>query len=49
VLRLRFAAVAEAVGNLIGLGTRVEVLDPPSVRAAIRQTAQDVAALYDAG
>jgi predicted DNA-binding transcriptional regulator YafY len=49
VLRLRFAAVAEAVGNLIGLGTRVEVLDPPSVRAALRETAQDLLALYEAG
>ncbi|HEY7596676.1 MAG TPA: WYL domain-containing protein [Actinophytocola sp.] len=46
VLRLSFAAVGEAVGSLLGLGTRIEVVDPPAVRAALRTAAHEVAQLY---
>ncbi|HKT01909.1 MAG TPA: WYL domain-containing protein [Rugosimonospora sp.] len=46
VLRLAFAGTGEAVGTLLGLGTRVEVLDPPHVRAALRQAARDLLDLY---
>ncbi|WP_344611271.1 helix-turn-helix transcriptional regulator [Dactylosporangium salmoneum] len=46
---LAFNGVAHAVGSLIGLGPRVEVLDPAPVRAAMREAALAVAALYQAG
>ncbi|MDG6106454.1 WYL domain-containing protein [Dactylosporangium aurantiacum] len=46
-VRLAFAGVPHAVGSLLGLGTRVEVTDPPEVRTALRAEALAVAALYD--
>jgi predicted DNA-binding transcriptional regulator YafY len=49
VLRLTFAGIGEAVGSLMGLGTRVEVLDPPEVRSALRQAAEELVALYQPG
>ncbi|MET7419919.1 WYL domain-containing protein [Dactylosporangium sp. NPDC005555] len=45
-VRLAFAGPSHAVGSLLGLGTRVEVLDPPAVRDALRTAAQAVADLY---
>ncbi|WP_432968403.1 helix-turn-helix transcriptional regulator [Dactylosporangium sp. CA-233914] len=45
-LELSFNGVAHAVGSLLGLGPRIEVLHPPQVRAALRETAMQVAALY---
>lgn len=46
-VRLAFAGVPHAVGSLLGLGTRVEVTEPPQLRAALRAQALAVAALYD--
>ncbi|GAA3286925.1 WYL domain-containing protein [Dactylosporangium vinaceum] len=46
-LRLAFTSVDHAVGSLLGLGARLEVLDPEPVRAALRAAALDVAALYE--
>ncbi|GAB1646378.1 helix-turn-helix transcriptional regulator [Krasilnikovia sp. MM14-A1259] len=48
-LRLRFAGTGEAVGALMGLGTRIEVLDPPELRAALYQAARELADLYTPG
>jgi predicted DNA-binding transcriptional regulator YafY len=48
-VRLAFSAVPHAVGSLLGLGTRVEVTDPPEVRAALRAAALAVAELYRPG
>ena len=48
VLRLTFAGIGEAVGSLMGLGTRIEVLDPPHVRAALQQAARELVELYAA-
>lgn len=48
-VRLAFAALPHAVGSLLGLGTRVEVLDPPELRTAMRDAALAVAALYRPG
>ncbi|GAA3244343.1 YafY family protein [Dactylosporangium siamense] len=48
-VRLAFAAVQHAVGSLLGLGTRVEVVSPPSVRTAMRTAALAVADLYRPG
>jgi predicted DNA-binding transcriptional regulator YafY len=45
-MHLSFGAVAHAVGSLIGLGRRVEIVDPPEVRSAMRAAAQDVLRLY---
>jgi predicted DNA-binding transcriptional regulator YafY len=45
-LQLSFGAVAHAVGSLIGLGRRIEVVDPPEVRSAMRAAAQDLLQLY---
>jgi predicted DNA-binding transcriptional regulator YafY len=47
VLRLTFASVGEAVGSLMGLGTRIEVVDPPGIRAALKQAARELVDLYD--
>jgi predicted DNA-binding transcriptional regulator YafY len=46
VLRLTFAGVGEAVGMLLGLGNRIEVLRPRSVRTALLRSAQDIVDLY---
>jgi predicted DNA-binding transcriptional regulator YafY len=43
---LAFNGVAHAVGSLLGLGTRVEVIEPESVRDAMVTTARSVIALY---
>ena len=45
-LRLAFGAVEHAVGQLMGLGMRVEVIDPPQVRIAMQAAARELAALY---
>ncbi len=45
-VRLAFATVPHAVGSLLGLGTRVEVLDPPSLRAAMLSEALAIADVY---
>nr|BFE58537.1 WYL domain-containing protein [Dactylosporangium thailandense] len=47
-LELSFHGVEHAVGSLLGLGTRVEVRSPAPVRAALREAALAVAALYSA-
>jgi predicted DNA-binding transcriptional regulator YafY len=44
--RLRFVAEGAAQGLLLGLGTDVEVLSPPSLRASMGATAMAVAELY---
>jgi predicted DNA-binding transcriptional regulator YafY len=46
LLHLTFAGLNHAVGSLLGLGTRVEVLEPPALRAAMRDAALEVSALY---
>jgi predicted DNA-binding transcriptional regulator YafY len=46
VLRLSFAGLPHAVGSLLGLGSTVEVLEPPSVRDALVEAARSVIALY---
>ncbi|WP_433065380.1 helix-turn-helix transcriptional regulator [Dactylosporangium sp. CS-033363] len=46
-LELSFNGVEHAVGSLLGLGARLEVLEPPSVRAAMREAALAVAARYE--
>jgi predicted DNA-binding transcriptional regulator YafY len=48
-LELSFGGVAHAVGSLLGLGTRVEVVSPPQVRAAMRAAALEVAEVYRPG
>ncbi|MFI5907882.1 helix-turn-helix transcriptional regulator [Dactylosporangium sp. NPDC051541] len=45
-LELAFTGVDHAVGSLLGLGARLEVLEPEAVRAALRTAALEVAALY---
>lgn len=45
-VRLAFSGVPHAVGSLLGLGTRVEVITPPAVRTAMRTAAEAVAELY---
>ncbi|MFG2040140.1 helix-turn-helix transcriptional regulator [Dactylosporangium sp. NPDC048998] len=45
-LELSFNGVAHAVGSLLGLGTRIEVIEPAGVRAAMREAALEVAAQY---
>jgi predicted DNA-binding transcriptional regulator YafY len=45
-LRLAFNGVEHAVGLLLGLGTRIEVVDPAPVRQAIAEAAASVVALY---
>jgi predicted DNA-binding transcriptional regulator YafY len=45
-LELAFNGVEHAVGSLLGLGARLEVLEPPEVRAALRSAALAVAAQY---
>jgi predicted DNA-binding transcriptional regulator YafY len=45
-LELSFNGVEHAVGRLLGLGNRLEVVEPPAVRAALRAAALDVAAMY---
>ncbi len=47
-VRLAFNGVPHAVGSLLGLGTRVEVVEPPEVRAAMVAAAAEVIALYGA-
>jgi predicted DNA-binding transcriptional regulator YafY len=44
--RLRFVAEGAAQGLLLGFGTDVEVLSPPSLRALMLATAAAVASLY---
>jgi predicted DNA-binding transcriptional regulator YafY len=46
VLTLAFNGIDHAVGSLLGLGARVEVLAPDPVRAALHTAALEVAALY---
>ena len=46
-LRLAFNGVEHAVGMLLGLGTRVEVLAPARLRTAMAAAAAEVAALYE--
>jgi predicted DNA-binding transcriptional regulator YafY len=46
VLRLTFNGVPHAVGSLLGLGTQIEVLEPPAVRAAMVEAAAAVIELY---
>jgi len=48
LLHLSFGGAGHAVGSLMGLGTRVEVLDPPEVRAALGDAARELASLYGA-
>jgi predicted DNA-binding transcriptional regulator YafY len=43
---LAFSGVQHAVGSLLGLGTRVEVLDPPALRAAMLEAAQALVTRY---
>jgi predicted DNA-binding transcriptional regulator YafY len=45
-LRLAFNGVEHAVGSLLGLGTRIEVIEPDAVRTAIVATAAAVIAQY---
>jgi len=45
-LRLAFGNVEHAVGQLMGFGTRVEVIEPPRVRAALRTAALELLDLY---
>jgi predicted DNA-binding transcriptional regulator YafY len=45
-LELPFRAVAAARGVLLGLGTDVEVVAPPELRAEMAETALAVARLY---
>jgi predicted DNA-binding transcriptional regulator YafY len=45
--RLRFVAEGAAQGLLLGFGTDVEVLSPPSLRAMMAATAAAIAELYD--
>jgi predicted DNA-binding transcriptional regulator YafY len=45
-LELSFNGVDHAVGSLLGLGTRLEVVEPPEVRDAMRAAALEVAAMY---
>lgn len=49
VLEVEVLAVRTAVAALAGLGARVQVLDPPEVVAALRQTLQEAAVLYEGG
>ena len=49
VLHVRFNGVAHAVGSLLGLGTQVEVLAPPEVRAGLVAAARSVIDLYQPG
>ena len=42
-------SVATATAELLSLGPRVEVLEPAALRAAIREAAEGLQALYDAG
>jgi predicted DNA-binding transcriptional regulator YafY len=46
VLRLTFNGVPHAVGSLLGLGSQIEVLEPPSVRDAMVEAATSVIELY---
>ncbi|WP_433223402.1 helix-turn-helix transcriptional regulator [Dactylosporangium sp. CS-047395] len=45
-LELSFNGVDHAVGSLLGLGARLEVIEPAAVRAALREAALAVAARY---
>ena len=45
-LHIPIESAAHAAEDLLGLGTDVEVLDPPSLRAVMAATARDVLALY---
>lgn len=48
VLRLRFDRPERATRLLLGLGTAIEVLDPPELRERLAAAAADLAALYGA-
>jgi predicted DNA-binding transcriptional regulator YafY len=45
-IEMQFGSEAEAVSALLGLGDRVEVLAPPSVRTQVVETAVRVARRY---
>jgi predicted DNA-binding transcriptional regulator YafY len=45
-LRLAFNGVDHAVGSLLGLGTKINIKEPTSVREAMRAAAAEVVALY---
>jgi predicted DNA-binding transcriptional regulator YafY len=45
-LRLAFVTIEHAVGSLLAFGSRIEVVDPEPVRAAMRSAAEDVVTLY---
>jgi predicted DNA-binding transcriptional regulator YafY len=49
VLRLAFGSVGHAVGSLIGLGNRVEVIEPASVRSGLRDAAHQLLEVYERG
>ena len=49
VLTLSFEHERAAVHRLAGFGDQVEVLDPPSVRAALLATAREILGRYEAG
>ena len=42
------SGLPHAVGSLLGLGTQVEVREPPSLRTALVEAAESVIALYRA-
>lgn len=48
-LDLRYDNIHHAHEHLLGLGTRVEVLEPPELRAALVETLGQIAALYGEG
>lgn len=45
-LRLAFGNVDHAVGQLMGFGTRLEVIEPSRVRSALRSAARELVELY---
>ena len=49
VLTLSFEHERAAVHRLAGFGDQVEVLEPPSVRAALLATAREILGRYEAG
>ncbi|MGH9080733.1 MAG: helix-turn-helix transcriptional regulator, partial [Acidimicrobiales bacterium] len=48
-MEIRGQSHRSLIGELAGLGTGMEVLDPPEVRHGLRQIGRDLAALYDDG
>jgi predicted DNA-binding transcriptional regulator YafY len=47
IVQLRYDAPHEACEDLLRYGSRIEVLDPPPLRAMLRQQAAEIVALYD--